>query len=282
VPAATEPKIEIALVKVRSSLQPPAEAPATDVRLATASVTTAPLPLLSPQVSGRAEDVAPKLDFNDARGAIGTSARPAPAPTTPPAETETVFAKSATASTGSALARTPGTLDQQLAVLSQPPSRPSPAVAVAVPAPAPSAEPKTSLRNAQVLPIQAAAHLQVVRGSPPSTLAAQAEKLNRRSQVAPSATPAPQHLGGPQNLGDSQYEIQIGAFASAEEAEARLAAVQSKTAAVSGHAALTLPIEQQGRTAYRARFAGFSSERATAACTELRRAQVDCFVARPE
>jgi D-alanyl-D-alanine carboxypeptidase len=88
----------------------------------------------------------------------------------------------------------------------------------------------------------------------------------------------PARLGGP---ADATYEIEIGTFASAEEAEARLAAVQSKTASVAGHAPMALPVEHGGRQAYRARFAGFDEHKAAGTCLELRRAAIDCQVAAP-
>lgn len=287
-PRPAEPKVEIALVKVRSSLQAPPEPPARQVQVATAAA--APLSLIAPQGEWDAAAPAPRLDFNAApRADMAGAARPAPAPTTPPMATETVLAKTGPAGNDLVQARAPGTLEQQLAVLTQQPAlaeRGFAATTAALPASAAAAPEMTPLLRPAAQQASSAkpkaVPVAIVRGQPPSTLAAQAERLSRQQPAALAATPAPQHLGGPNVSGDSQYEIQIGTFASAEEAEARLAAVQSKTAIVNGHAALTLPIDQQGRMAYRARFAGFSSERATAACTELRRSQIDCFVARPE
>ena len=58
--------------------------------------------------------------------------------------------------------------------------------------------------------------------------------------------------------------------------------MQRQAAILSGHAAMALPAQDGGRTIYRARFAGFDAQRASNACSELRRTGVDCFVAKPE
>lgn len=86
------------------------------------------------------------------------------------------------------------------------------------------------------------------------------------------------------NIGS--YQIQVGAFASREEAQAQLRAVARRAEQLlygySQRAVrVTVKVSSRSRTVYRARFAGFDLNGATATCTELRRRSIDCFVARP-
>ncbi len=129
----------------------------------------------------------------------------------------------------------------------------------------------------------------LVLGRAPGTLAAQAERLSVASIVPasaeveqPTAMPAfeqPQHLGGPSATGPTAYDIQIGAFASATDAEDMMARAQSAAgAALDGHAAMALPLEIEGRQIYRARFAGFDAAKAERACQDLKRSAFECRV----
>ena len=107
---------------------------------------------------------------------------------------------------------------------------------------------------------------------PPSTLAAQASQLTARpvAVAAPAARPGEAH-------------VQIGAYAGVAEARQRLASAQQaapRQLAGAGHATPTVQVS--GRLLYRARFTGLDPARASAACSELRRAGIDCLVARPE
>ncbi len=82
------------------------------------------------------------------------------------------------------------------------------------------------------------------------------------------------------------YQIQVGAFASRQEAQAQLRSVARRAEQLlygySQRAVkVTVKVSKKSRTIYRARFAGFNSSGATATCTELRRRSIDCFVARP-
>lgn len=75
--------------------------------------------------------------------------------------------------------------------------------------------------------------------------------------------------------------IQIGAFNSATEAKQQLETVQAKAGAVLKQAApVTQAVTRGDKRLFRARFAGFDSNGATAACQELRRKSIDCFVTR--
>lgn len=153
----------------------------------------------------------------------------------------------------------------------------------------------------------------VPQGRPPSTLQDQMAALIRSSATTPAAdgTPSPPtglvaastasepayRLKGPvaieaaQPVGRSSEEdrsaggflIQVGAYASQEEAERQIAFVRAQAGAIiEGHSAGTQRIDKGSRAFYRARFAGFTSSHATSTCTELRRKAIDCFVTRAE
>ncbi len=115
------------------------------------------------------------------------------------------------------------------------------------------------------------------RGLPPSTFAAQAALLgtspSARMDAARTAgqQPSPRASGG--------YEIQIGAYASVDEAKRSLTAVQGRVGRLlQGAGQATQQVARDGRQFVRARFTGFSAETAASACTEMRRQAVDCFV----
>ena len=131
------------------------------------------------------------------------------------------------------------------------------------------------------------------RGARPSTLDAQARRLDsghpaiyaaRYDQPSNSIADAPQSQAAPSytaaaNHGD--YAVQVGAFATALEAQARLREVrQSVGGLLSSATDLTEPVAQGSRTLYRARFAGLDAGPAAQTCTALRRQRVDCFVTR--
>jgi D-alanyl-D-alanine carboxypeptidase len=133
------------------------------------------------------------------------------------------------------------------------------------------------------------------RGARPSTLDAQARRLDNghpaiyaAEQGAPAnttlaaATPrayAPPSYAGAMSHGD--YAIQVGAFPTAAEAEARLREVrQTVGGLLSAATDLTEPVAQGARTLYRARFSGLDAGPAAQTCTALRRQRVDCFVTR--
>jgi cell division septation protein DedD len=130
------------------------------------------------------------------------------------------------------------------------------------------------------------ARIETAVGRPPSTLEAQAAGLARsQQQVAalPANTPPAMHLSGPINSGGTRtdYEIQIGAFGSAAEAERHMDDAKKQTPMLAAHAALALPVQDGTRTLYRARFSGFGSSEAADACSALKRKAFDCMVVRP-
>lgn len=176
-----------------------------------------------------------------------------------------------------------GTSEDEVAT---PQQAPTPRVIAALgPQPATAPPRPAAARPASPAPVTPPA---VARGLPPSTLQAQAANLahsGRPFATASLATP-PAHLRGPVNPeqhAGGGYQIQVGAYASASEAEQRLAATrQIASGILSGHQPLTIAVTKGSRQLYRARFAGFTATTAANACTELRRLSVDCFVNKAE
>ncbi len=137
-------------------------------------------------------------------------------------------------------------------------------------------------------------------GMAPSTFQQQAENLSRgASSVAPlpwdGASQASAPPSGPTVVAarpalrptmtapaaDGGFQIQIGAFRTASEAEKALVLALERAGGLLGAAApLTAPVNSGSRQLYRARFGGFDQQAAANTCTELRRRQIDCFVAR--
>lgn len=79
------------------------------------------------------------------------------------------------------------------------------------------------------------------------------------------------------------FHVQVGAFASEADAEARLNEVQQRAArAVKGHQPFTTSFTKDDSEWYRARFAGFSQNDAKTTCEALRRMLLDCVVMRAE
>jgi D-alanyl-D-alanine carboxypeptidase len=107
----------------------------------------------------------------------------------------------------------------------------------------------------------------------PSTLNSQANAL----VAAP-----PSHLNGPLPAAAalrSGYEIQIGAYGTAQEAESKLESIRTRASGLlEGHSSVTLPVQRQDRQVFRARFVNFDESAASKTCLELRRLAVDCFV----
>ena len=125
------------------------------------------------------------------------------------------------------------------------------------------------------------------RGVPPSSLQAQAERLalggpQGRPTAVPISAPA---AAAPVAVAatPSRLEIQVGAFQTSAEAERQVTLVRAKAASLlQGRSPLVVPVQKENRQLYRARFAGFEAKSAAAACLELRRLAVDCFVMRSE
>ena len=112
------------------------------------------------------------------------------------------------------------------------------------------------------------------RGNAPSTLQQQAANL--------SGTNTPTYrLNGPPPA--SAVDIQIGAYTSSVDALRQLELARSKAADLIGRApGVTQLMTANGRSLWRARFTGFDVSAASGVCTELRRRQIDCMVAKSE
>jgi D-alanyl-D-alanine carboxypeptidase len=205
------------------------------------------------------------LDFSDLKEAAGTMAVPAqkpasavlparaPAPAAPAASTETVAAKTNRAPAASG--RRPSTLNDQLAVLTE--------------APAPAVRPRPAAVTAALAPAR-----------PPSTLNAQASNLG----FGQPARAEPWHVGAPVPEetatvnANGGYDVEIGIYATAEEADQRLAHAQGLSPALAGGTGLALPATGSKPLAYRARFTGLGQANANAACNDLRRQSLACRV----
>jgi D-alanyl-D-alanine carboxypeptidase len=127
-----------------------------------------------------------------------------------------------------------------------------------------------------------------LRGAAASGLDRQAERL-ALGQLALAATqwtpPAhtPQADRQPQVTGSIGFAVQVGAYSSEYEARRQLQTAQVRAGAVlEGRPPLTQRIENSGKQYYRARFSGFTSHDAASACSQLKRQQIDCLVAKME
>ena len=125
---------------------------------------------------------------------------------------------------------------------------------------------------------------------PPSTLNSQASALTAFATPANAAQPSrlkgpippPETKFAPARVGVG-YEIQIGAYSSAQEAQNKLDVVRGRAVGLlNGHGAVTIPVKRENRQIFRARFVNFDEDTASNTCLELRRLAIDCFVMRAE
>lgn len=140
-------------------------------------------------------------------------------------------------------------------------------------------------------------------GRPPSSLQEQLSGIlaaNRPSAMDDSSNPttpvietpaptarrisgSPRPDNGSSGAKPGTFQIQIGAYGSADEAQRQLNSARQRAATVlDGAAPLTETVTRGQKLYYRARFAGFDSSGATTACQELRRYSIDCFVAKAQ
>ena len=77
------------------------------------------------------------------------------------------------------------------------------------------------------------------------------------------------------------YHVQVGAFTSQAEAESRLGEVRGRaTSILDGHQPVAVAFQKDDTQWYRARFAGFTQDRAKSTCAELKRMSFECVVMR--
>ena len=152
-------------------------------------------------------------------------------------------------------------------------------LAAAKPAPAPARIIPAGLTHVapQPQPVQV--------GNKPSTLQAQAASLvpskvtAPRQQVASLAAPKIPAPSPATSAAPGRFEIQIGAYASVDEAQRTLAQVQTKAGKLlQKYPSVTLPVNKAGRQIFRARFRGFEAQTAANTCAQLRTQSIDCFV----
>ena len=112
---------------------------------------------------------------------------------------------------------------------------------------------------------------------PPSTLDSQARQLGMEVAALPEQRFAAR---GPAAGG---FDVQIGAYVSAEEAQRRIEQVRGRTGdLLSAYAGAAIPVQTADRQMFRARFVNLDERSATSACLELRRMAIDCLVMRAE
>ena len=113
-----------------------------------------------------------------------------------------------------------------------------------------------------------------------STEAAPAPAKLAAAQPEVSADPTPI---GPTTSAKAvgPYHVQVGAFTSQAEAESRLGEVRGRaTTLLDGHQPVAVAFQKDDTQWYRARFAGFTQDRAKSTCAELKRMSFECVVMR--
>jgi D-alanyl-D-alanine carboxypeptidase len=142
------------------------------------------------------------------------------------------------------------------------------------PSPAPPAPPAT---KEQVFALASAAPaVNLAQDRAPESL----EKLAPTPAPAqPVATSVRLVNSGKTEASAGPYDVQVGAYASQAEAEARLGEVQGRaTTLLDGHQPFAVAFQKDEMQWFRARFAGFSQVDAKSACVELKRMSFDCVV----
>ncbi|MGE3064938.1 MAG: serine hydrolase [Hyphomicrobiaceae bacterium] len=233
-----------------------------------------------------------------ARRAVAAVPAPRPAPVAEPAPVERTVAAAAPAPQAAQIRIARVRPLMMGAGAQQPPPGPGrePAPSAIQPAaftpPSPQPPPAPAYASAAADPIGR------LLGAEPSTFGEQAARLARGEApiVPPQPVPARRPLFPAAYASDPRapvayrpdsasdgYELQVGAFASVEEAERHLATVaQRADGLLNGHRPVTPTAQQGDRQVYRARFAGFDAASAAAACLALRHRSIDCFVARAQ
>jgi cell division protein FtsN len=119
-----------------------------------------------------------------------------------------------------------------------------------------------------------------------------AEPVSFSTEAAPAsaklAAPQPEVSADPTPTGPTTsakaagpYHVQVGAFTSQAEAESRLGEVRGRaTTILDGHQPIAVAFQKDATQWYRARFAGFTQDRAKSTCAELKRMSFECVVMR--
>jgi D-alanyl-D-alanine carboxypeptidase len=273
----------VAMARARSAPEPRPEARPEPKIVAKPAVIDAPVVAkakIEPLSPAATDAVASALPEKSAQAVIEMArVRPvlvAPrAPRQAPAATASVIASAAAPSTAEPTAP----LNIQLQPLASA-AAPASAIARVVPPAAVRVAPPPSAVVAAAVPAVVSAVPVSGRGALPSSFQQQAASLG-------AGQPSAFHLSGPPRAalqaGGQGVDIQIGAYSSAVEAERQLAAARSKAGDLIGSAqSVAQPAHANGKAIWRARFSGFQAAAAANVCSELRRRQIDCLVARSE
>jgi len=155
--------------------------------------------------------------------------------------------------------------------------RPKPVDAAPLVASLETAPPPPPVAKKRVFALASAAPAEPVSFS---NTAAQAPAKLAPAPVTVAADPTPT---GPTTSARAAgpYHVQVGAFTSQAEAESRLGEVRGRaTTILDGHQPVAVSFQKDDTQWYRARFAGFSQDRAKSTCAELKRMSFDCVVMR--
>lgn len=124
-------------------------------------------------------------------------------------------------------------------------------------------------------------------GARPSSLQAQAAALER-SDASPAIISAPQPRAEParhQAVATPQgaYEIQIGAYGNAADAEQQMDKARKRASGLlDRYPAVAVPVQSGSSQFFRARFRGFEASAAASACQQLKSVAIDCFVTKTQ
>lgn len=144
--------------------------------------------------------------------------------------------------------------------------------------------PRKKNPNAQKKPVKSASRLQFPEQAAVNALPETPKKKTEFQTVTHAAPLTVASLPQkPQKAvsitADGEFHIQVGAYARHTDALERLASIQVKAGdVISGHAALAVPLNEPKRNLYRARFAGFSRNKADSTCNQLMRRAITCVV----
>jgi D-alanyl-D-alanine carboxypeptidase len=145
--------------------------------------------------------------------------------------------------------------------------------------PKPVSAPVMASAAPTVAPIAFGKQAEPTKPAPIQSLAEE-EELSLKSPL-PEADPIV--TGEPHGTKAGPYHVQVGSFTSQAEAETRLDAVKGRAASLlNGHYPVTTTFKKDTEQWYRARFAGFSQDKAKSTCAQLKKLALDCVVMRAE
>lgn len=258
------------------SVPVPAPAAASPVEPATAKASPAPTGLKIDVAKVRTNDVAASRQpqVSQAQTASPHPAKPVPEP----------FAQAslipqphpATPATLPAGTRAPSSFESQMAGLAQNMQRQQPGTAEAVTQPV--SLPVEPVRQPSSLNAQLAG---LTQGNGSPGMALPTYRLKGPESAAHVAALAPPAAAAATQSAPA-YEIQIGAYATAAEADRQLSQVQSQTPVLKGYTPARRSVKLGDKMLHRARFAGFDQAGAQAMCAELIRQKINCLALKGE